>query len=130
MTKGEVRKVPMYINAADMGYTLTVTGTVQSFISAALVHVRKNAATFLTSFFGSPVLGVATFIATYASAAFSSLAVKKGKTGIAVIYEVTCVEQVKHQAGQEFTYLDWRLTGISVRWYEEVGKDKIIDGEE
>lgn len=69
-------------------------------------------------------------IATYASAAFSSLAVKKGKTGIAVIYEVTCVEQVKHQAGQEFTYLDWRLTGISVRWYEEVGKDKIIDGEE
>lgn len=117
MTKGETRKATMYINAAELGYSLGAVGTVQAFISAAMVHVRKNAATFLTSFFGSPVLGVASFIATYLSAVFSSVAVKLGKTGLKVVFTVTCVEQVKHQAGQEFTYLDWRLTDISIDWY-------------
>lgn len=117
MIKGEKEYSTMYLNAEKMGYSLGATSTIQGFISVALLHVRNNAATYLTSFFGSPVLGVAAFIATYLSAAFSNLAVEKGKKGIAVTFEVTCVEQVKHQAGQTFKYLDRRLTDITVRWY-------------
>lgn len=117
MVKGEKKYTTMHIDAAELGYTLTTVGTVQAFISAAMVHVKKNAAAHLTAFFGSPVLGVTAFIATYLYAIFSRLTVEKGKKGIAVTFEVTCVERVKHQAGQEFTYLDWRLTDINVDWY-------------
>ena len=59
-------------------------------------------------------------ILTLTDLAFSTFAAREGMTGAAVIYKLTCVEQVKHQAGQEFTYLDWQLTDVSVRWYKEI----------
>lgn len=117
MKKGEIKTAVMYINAEELGYAMGSVGAVQAFISAAMLHVKRNAATYLTSFFGSPVLGVATFVATYLSAAFSALATKLNKKGIKVTFTVTCVEKVKTQAGQKFTYLRWKLTDMDVAWY-------------
>ena len=126
MTKGEIKYATMFIDAAEMNYNLAAAGAVQAFIGAALTYAKGNGVPFLTRFFGSPITLGINLILTLTDLAFSTFAAREGMTGAAVIYKLTCVEQVKHQAGQEFTYLDWQLTDVSVRWYKEINGVKMV----
>lgn len=114
---GDIRKVGWIVKASEIGESTATLSAVSAFLSAAQVHIRNQAASELTALLGSPVLGVALFVASFLSAAFDSLTHRLGKQGVRVIFTMECVDIVETQGGQEFHILKWKPIDVEVEWW-------------